>query len=303
MTTKHKTVRQPIADKVLKRLQKELKSKVIDLSIVRQGKAQAADLQKTVATDELAKLPPSYAAYAWTQNQISITAEQLLLLKPLRRFEEIIKESDEMYTALGPPMSPLTPSFHSGWSQFDLSIGLGKESLATIVNAVNRRLGAHESFIDLTNKLGDSYCSIHQVIDSDDQYVRLRELWTNAEVVARNVSGYLGKKGELWYARVLPPNDLEPGIHIVFNTPYVMYETTVKGWSDYFDRALDSSTQDSRKKDFQSHMKYGNNPFYWTEYVFESYVNHTDSFILSKGLPDLPQSLPHSGHYQQQLTW
>ena len=33
---------------------------------------------------------------------------------------------------------------------------------------------------------------------------------------------------------------------------------------------------------------------YWAEFVFEAYMNHRPEVIFLKGLPDLPESRPHS---------
>ena len=79
---------------------------MIDLSSVRAGKKEAADLQATIKADEFAELPPAYAVYVWVQNQITITAEQLLGLKAMYKFADVIEESQELYTPMGPPMSP-----------------------------------------------------------------------------------------------------------------------------------------------------------------------------------------------------
>ena len=64
---KVKKKKQPIADKVLQRIEKEIKRDVIDLSSVRAGKKEAADLHATIKADEFAELPPAYAVYMWVQ--------------------------------------------------------------------------------------------------------------------------------------------------------------------------------------------------------------------------------------------
>lgn len=41
-------------------------------------------------------------------------------------------------------------------------------------------------------------------------------------------------------------------------------------------------------------MKYGPTRTYWNDFVFEGYVHHrTEAFYLA-GLPDVPESRPHS---------
>jgi hypothetical protein len=41
--------------------------------------------------------------------------------------------------------------------------------------------------------------------------------------------------------------------------------------------------------------KFGPTTRYWTEVVFEAYVNHQSDVIFLEGLPDIPESRPHSG--------
>ena len=50
-----------------------------------------------------------------------------------------------------------------------------------------------------------------------------------------------------------------------------------------------------RKKAAYHHlMKCGLDERYWAEYVFEAYVNHRPDVIFLRGLPDVPESRPHS---------
>ena len=41
-------------------------------------------------------------------------------------------------------------------------------------------------------------------------------------------------------------------------------------------------------------MKYGPTREYWNDYVFEAYVNYQADAIYLAGLPDIPESRPHS---------
>ena len=45
---------------------------------------------------------------------------------------------------------------------------------------------------------------------------------------------------------------------------------------------------------YEHHMKFGPARDYWTEFVFEAYVNHRSDVIFLAGLPDVPESRPHS---------
>jgi hypothetical protein len=41
-------------------------------------------------------------------------------------------------------------------------------------------------------------------------------------------------------------------------------------------------------------MKFGPARDYCSEFVFEAYVNHRSNVIFLSGLPDIPESRPHS---------
>ena len=41
-------------------------------------------------------------------------------------------------------------------------------------------------------------------------------------------------------------------------------------------------------------MKFGPGRDYWSEFVLEAYVNYRSDVIFLRGLPDVPESRPHS---------
>jgi hypothetical protein len=111
---------------------------------------------------------------------------------------------------------------------------------------------------------------------------------TGAVCRAIDPTGYRGTRGELWYVRVLPP-PWPGGEHVVFTTPYILLQPAEREWQAYFRRAVpEGNTQ------YERHMKYGPARDYWTEFVFEAYVNHRSEAIFLTGLPDVAESRPHS---------
>jgi len=107
-------------------------------------------------------------------------------------------------------------------------------------------------------------------------------------------SGYTGQPGELWYARVLPPPVAGSDDHVVFTTPYLLVEPGEREWLAYFDRTLPEGPPDKRIAAYERRMKWGPARDYWTEFVFEAYLNHRHDVIYLRGLPDVPESCPHS---------
>jgi hypothetical protein len=104
-------------------------------------------------------------------------------------------------------------------------------------------------------------------------------------------TGYSGKKGELWYVRVLPPPIRGSQEHVVFTTPYIVLHPGLHDWLAYFSRTFPDT---ARIDEYERHMKYGPTREYWNDFVFEAYVNYRMEAIYLAGLPDIPESRPHS---------
>jgi hypothetical protein len=294
-TTARVTVRRPIADKLIKKMRSYDGAKVVDLTAVMEGKKNAEALQKTVATrEELADFHPAHAIYVYAQNQTSVMAEQLTKLPEMHRFTRLIGKAEDEYMPSGPPMSPLTASFFICWAFFDACVGLGQETLGTTTMAVGKTFGMHEELVRVIGLMQDSRMAVYVHGGAARDRIVLRELVTNRECTAICPSGYAGRAGELWYARVLPPPVAELQEHVVFTTPYVLVEPGEPEWLAYFDRALPDATPETRLAAYGRHMKWGPARDYWTEFVFEAYVNHRHDVIFLKGLPDVPKSRPHS---------
>jgi hypothetical protein len=294
-TTGRVTTRRPIADKLIKNIRRYLGAKVIDLSAVMAGKKNAEELQKTVATREaLADYHPAHALYIYAQNQTSVMAEQLTMLPEMDRFARLIGEAEDEYAPVGPPMSPLTTSFFTCWAFFDVCVGLGQETLGTTTMAVGKTFGMHDELLRLIGLMQESRMAVYVHEGTDGDAIVLREMVTNRTCKAISPSGYDGRAGELWYARVLPPPIAGLEEHIVFTTPYVLVEPGEREWLAYFDRTLPEGPADKRIAAYEKHMKWGPARDYWTEFVFEAYLNHRHDVIFLTGLPDVPESRPHS---------
>jgi hypothetical protein len=294
-TTARATTRRPIADKVIKKMRGYAGAKVVDLRAMMEGIDNAQQLHKTVASREtLADYHPSHALYIYAQNQTSVMAEQLTLLPEMDRFTRLIGRAEDEYCPSAPPMSPLTTSFFTCWAFFDACVGLGHETLGTTAMAVGKAFGMHEELIRVIGLMQDSRMAVYVHEGTDGDALLLRELVTNRACRTICPAGYDGHAGELWYARVLPPPVAGREEHIVFTTPYVLVAPSEQEWLTYFDRTLPEGPPEQRITAYEKHMKWGPARDYWTEFVFEAYVDHRHDVIFLRGLPDVAESRPHS---------
>jgi hypothetical protein len=283
-----------IAEKLVARMKRKVHGKVVDIKSVNAGRAAAEELRKTVATkEELAGFHPAHAAYVYAQNQVSVMSEQLTALKEMAPFVDIVAKAEDLYMPSGPPMSPLTPSYFTCWAFFDACVGLTNETIGTTVLEVGAAFGMHTELLRLIRLMQESRMGLYIHDGAVGSLALLRELVTDAECRAIVPAGYSGKKGEIWYARVLPPPIPGSSEHIVFTTPYVVLTPGLRKWQAYFRRVLPDAPKQDHLDAYESHMKYGPTRRYWNDFVFEGYVNHRTEAIYLAGLPDVPESRPH----------
>ena len=69
-----------------------------------------------------------------------------------------------------------------------------------------------------------------------------------------------------------------------------------KDWIDFIDRNLSLVKCKDMDQVYHYFMKYGLNKLYWSEYIFQAYVNHTSNVIWLTGFPDKPETLPHANN-------
>ncbi|WP_027160050.1 hypothetical protein [Methylobacter luteus] len=288
-----------IASKVSKRLSKLKTGNVIDLSDYRQQKKAAEELFDQIATAEQnirAGRDPLYAVYIHAQNLLSVLAECLQdVPEPsLNRFFSTIEAADNTYVPQGPPMSPLTVSYFNCWLLFDLSVGIDKETLATIIIDLADQFGLDKQMIAVMNALQRSRMGIYEFMGQENDKVLLRELTGNDIITCLCPAGYQGSHpGELWFARILPPALGLFDYSLVFTTSYVLLDPDKKSWIAYLNRTIGGKKTRTTASSLENLMKYGLSENYWHEYIFESYVNHRPEAVFLKGLPDIRSSRPH----------
>ena len=80
----------------------------------------------------------------------------------------------------------------------------------------------------------------------------------------------------------------------MFTTPYAILWPGPDAWRAYFSRTFPKVGRPSDPEAYEELMKYGLDRRYWSEYIFEAYVNHKPEVIFLAGLPDVEESRPHS---------
>ena len=218
-------------------------------------------------------------------------SEQLTALKEMAPFADIISKAEDLYMPSAPPMSPLTTSYFTCWAFFDACAGPANETIGTTILEVGAAFGMHPELLRLIQLMQDSRMGFY-IHHGREGYVSvLEDLVTTAVYRAIVPAGYIGRKNENWYVRLLPPPIAGGTEYVVFTTPYIVVHPDFADWLAYFRRTLPDTAGFG---DYERHMKYGPTREYWNDYVFEAYVNHRADAIYLAGLPDIPESRPHS---------
>lgn len=148
-------------------------------------------------------------------------------------------------------------------------------------------------FLGVLEKLLESRLGLHVHEGVTGDHITLRELGTGELRECICPSGHDGERGEVWLARVLPPPAVSLRNAIVVTTPYVIENPGPAGWQTYLDRTLPKIAIEP-KLAYERLMKRGLDERFWLEYVFEAYASHRAEAIFLMGLPDIPESRPHS---------
>ncbi|MFT4623626.1 MAG: hypothetical protein ACI8PZ_002282 [Myxococcota bacterium] len=238
-------------------------------------------------------MDPSHGWYVRAQQQLSILVEQTGAMRETLSLTDPINDAEDEYMPVGPPMSPLTRSYFFYWSTCDLSPNGDGETLASATLDLVREVGIDPHLLRAMETLESSRMGLWEHRGFDGRRVRLRELVTGEERRCHVASGYRGRPGEMWFVRVLPP-PIEGLDAVVITTPYLLVRTERADWLAYLDRALAAFPTDRRGQVYPILMKYGDNPRYWPEYVFEAYVDHAPDVVYLTGFPDIEASRPHS---------
>ncbi len=136
--------------------------------------------------------------------------------------------------------------------------------------------------------LNDSYCSFYEVMDVGAPGLKLWDIAGKREPQCWNSSGYAGGKGEIWYARLLPPFAESCSRFVTLKAPYVFRSSSRELWEKFFKRQCVSKAGADRS--LRDYLKYGNSLGYRLDVISQAFVGYTGNMILLTGVPDDPAS-------------
>lgn len=249
---------------------------------------------------------PTHAIYLAAQNLVSFLAEELSALPTMAEYYDLMNRAIEEYMPEGPPLSPLTVSYFTSWAFFDAPLGPDRETIGNCLLDLGPNLGLPGDYLTAIRHMQQSRMGLYQHQGLVQGGVRLQELISKKTYTCLVPAGHRGQVGELWYVRILPPLSTGSEESLVFTTPYQLVAPGKAAWLDFLQRTMPRTglplsqpilTETGLETGYpalEALLKYGHDRFYWHEFIMQAYLDHRPEVILLTGLPDVPQSLPHS---------
>jgi hypothetical protein len=264
---------------ISKQLHVKLKAMASNVLLPRSSKGRKPSPQ----TPDIARLieegiDPVHAAYIFVHHIASVFAENVSQLLEMWTFTKEVGKAEDDYLPDGPPMSPLTRSYFTSWAFFDHRIGKTTDTLASCLIDANDIIWMNPDQLHALKEMNESRMGIYEHQGWQENYVRLRELFTDREFVCHSGSGYQGKKRELWFVRLLPP--LVPKFatyHVAFTTLYELLGSTKKDWIDFLRRNMVGIKASSEAEALHWLLKFGPRMNYWNEFVLLAYHNQANA--------------------------
>lgn len=268
-----------ISNKLRKKFQKLDKRKIINFSELEEIKKKQKEIESIMKINFNEKEDPSHKIYSISQNLLSFLSEEFAPLIEFSDFTDTISDIQEEYMPSYPPMSPLTTTYFNFWCFNDFEFGKEKETLSSIVHELFINNNLDEIIVQASLNMRNSNMSFYIHEGFDDKLIVLREILSNEKYNCICPAGYIGNKGEIWFARVVQNLDQIYNYHIVVTTPYVILKYKEKDWIEFFKRQGIENKKGNYKVEFKKFLKNNPNIRYWHDYIMDAYVNYTDNFI------------------------
>ncbi len=292
-----------IGTKLAAGMRRSIRPGVVKLRNFVQGRPSARKLLAEVKSVEslvAAGHDPLHAAYICAQNYLSVFSELACNLSEFSEYLSVTAKAGEIYVPGWPPISPVSGSFFNCWTLLNQTFGEYGETICSVALDVGREFGMPSDFAVTLDAMHKSAMGIYEHLGWSGTMINLRDIIDGKVYRCIVPSKYLGRTGELWYVRLFPPLAPSSDYGVVFTSPYVLIDTTTADWLAFFERNECKLpmrlTPDDQITNRKALLKHGLNQNYWNEYVFLAYHSSSDKSIALCGIPDLPHTLPHASH-------
>ena len=241
---------------------------------------------------------PLHAAHLHGQNYVSVFGELANRLSEFETYRAAVAGAEETYVPGWPPVSPVSVSFFTSGSCLICLLAIPMKLSAPCALEIGQAFGISDDLALTLEVMGESAMGVYEHLGWHDGTAGLHDTIDGQIYPCIVPSNYVGRPGELWYVRLMPPLNASFAYGVAFTSPYVLVNTTKADWLAFFERQervlFPSGTTDDPVIRRRAFLKQGPEPNYWNEYVFLAYHDAQDGAIALCGIPDIPSSLPHA---------
>lgn len=259
-------------------------------------------LREALAAPDKEKHPSkTHGRYVQGQIALSVLLEYLIEVPEMKELKCWYTRAEDEYMPSYPPMSPITRSWFCYWGYCDLELGKAKETFASIFLSVAETWRVKHEIVCAVEAIARSRIGFYENRGVQDKFVTLYDLLSKDIIQTSIPSRYLGKKNQLLLARLAPSLESTEEFSTMLCTPYILEDVTPVEVLSLFERhEVDCNSSPSEIQRFFRHgpkgIKVREPGTFWNEYVFQGYSGHAVDHIRLRGIPDRPETLPHSSN-------
>ncbi len=269
--------------------------------------------------------PPAMRDFMAHYTEVARVGHGLLETAAFQQLAALSDELEEEYGSGGPPMSPVYDSYSVQHILAEVPQGLARETPYSVLARLSSGDDARARLCEMAYALADSHLDLYRVLEAESARAQLLPL-RGGEPLTVQLSGPFLRAGDVLLARVLAFGDG----HFIADSPYRL-AASEREWLDYVQRVRARSeaaraagaqrarpgearltqkqlarrrkqqkqdaTQRSPDADVVAHLKYGEGPRFWLEFIMDGYAGERNGIVLLAGVPDRPESLPHHPGY------
>ena len=240
-------------------------------------------ISKDTEVKRIEEVVPGFTSYLLTLQSMALFSEVMRYHPLLSQLNALFTEAEGRY-GFEAEDSIINPAYINMWEFFDARYGKEEETLGKLYLELIDQIKPPEFMAKCVSACCSSRMGIYEHMGKKGQLTVLQDLATGASYPTINPNGYAGRKGEIWYVRLLPTTNEE--FYFAITTPYIVKRTTRDSWREFFVKAgvkVGSMQAESGAKKL---MKYPEEPFYWFDYINEANVGVIDDRALAlQGLP------------------
>jgi hypothetical protein len=283
-----------ISKKIIKDYRKHQLDKIINFSEVIQAKEKLDAINSSLENRfKIDNFDPSFEVYILMQNLISFFSEEVSILDEFTEYYDRIVEIDEEYMPSYPPNSPISGAYFTYWCFFDFRFGAEKETIGSVFYDLGIEYKFDELALKAVNILNNSSMRFYKHMGIEGELIKLKDLLSGEIIYCISPSKYLGKKSEIWFARLAPNLDKIYNYQIVLTTPYIITDSSERDWVDFFNRQGINNNKEGFEASYQEFTNSNSRIKYWHNYIMEAYSNYESNCIFLSGIPDIKGSKPH----------